>query len=128
MGSYRMEKRMNDRWSLIVEDDIELGSAFAEVLVMSGLRTQLARNGRTALNTLADTEPDLVLLDLHMPEVSGAEILDYIRGHERLNATRVVIISADLVRADHLREQVDLVLAKPVSFEDIFSLAKRFFA
>jgi CheY-like chemotaxis protein len=119
---------MKKRWSLIIEDDAELGTAFAEVLDMSGLRTELVRDGRLALQTLADSEPDLVLLDLHLPEVSGPEVLNYIRNDERLKSTRVVLISADVVRAEHLKEQVDLVLVKPVGFAEIFNLANRFFA
>jgi DNA-binding response OmpR family regulator len=121
-----MEQGMNERWILIVEDDTELGSAFAEVLDMSGLRTQLVRDGRAALNTLADTVPDLVLLDLHLPEVSGLTVLDYIRSNKRLEATRVVIVSADVVRAQRLKERADLVLVKPVGFNEIFSLVERF--
>jgi DNA-binding response OmpR family regulator len=117
---------MNERWILIVEDDTELGSAFAEVLDMAGLRTQLVRDGRAALHTLADTVPDLVLLDLHLPEVSGLTVLDYIRSNKRLEATRVVIVSADVVRAQRLKERADLVLVKPVGFNDIFSLVERF--
>jgi CheY-like chemotaxis protein len=119
---------MKKRWSLIIEDDAELGTAFAEVLDMSGLRTELVRDGRLALQTLADSEPDLVLLDLHLPVVSGPEVLNYIRNDERLKSTRVVLISADVVRAEHLKEQVDLVLVKPVGFAEIFNLANRFFA
>jgi DNA-binding response OmpR family regulator len=121
-----MEQCMNERWILIVEDDTELGSAFAEVLDMAGLRTQLVRDGRAALHTLADTVPDLVLLDLHLPEVSGLTVLDYIRSNKRLEATRVVIVSADVVRAQRLKERADLVLVKPVGFNDIFSLVERF--
>jgi DNA-binding response OmpR family regulator len=121
-----MEQCMNERWILIVEDDMELGSAFAEVLDMSGLRTQLVRDGRAALHTLADTVPDLVLLDLHLPEVSGLTVLDYIRSNKRLEATRVVIVSADVVRAQRLKERADLVLVKPVGFNEIFSLVERF--
>jgi two-component system, OmpR family, phosphate regulon response regulator PhoB len=123
-----MEQHMSERWILIVEDDTELGSAYAEVLDMTGLRTQLVRDGRAALNLLADAKPDLVLLDLHLPEVSGPAVLDYIRSDERLQATRVVIVSADIARAEYLKEQADLVLVKPVGFNDIFGLAQRFFS
>lgn len=119
---------MSERWTLIVEDDAELGIAFAEVLDLSGMRAELVQNGRLALAALAHARPDLVLLDLHLPEVSGPEILDYIRNNEHLKTTHVVIVSADAVRAEQLKEKVDLVLVKPISFTEIFSLAERFFS
>lgn len=118
---------MNEPWVLIIEDDAELGAVFAEILEMSGLRAELAQDGRQALDVLADTVPDLVILDLHLPEVSGPEILDYIHGDERLKKTPVVIASADVVRAGKLEDSADLVLIKPVAFDDMMGLADRFF-
>lgn len=112
---------------LIVEDDAELGGAFAEVLSLSGLNTELARDGRAALDMLAAAKPDMVILDLHLPEVSGPTVLDYIQSEERLKGTRVVIVSADVRRAEQLRERVDLVLVKPVGFAELFGLADRLF-
>lgn len=117
---------MSDRWVLIVEDDEELGTIFAEILDMAGVPAELARDGREALDILAEAEPDLVILDLHLPEVSGPDVLAYIRRQQRLGNTRVIIASADVARAEQLREQVDLVLVKPVGFDEILNVAERF--
>jgi CheY-like chemotaxis protein len=118
---------MDKRWSLVIEDDMELSSAFGEILELSGLGVKVARDGHSALAILADAVPDLVLLDLHLPGMSGIEILEYIRSDKRLMAIRVVIVSADVARLERIKEKVDLVLVKPVSFAEIFGLAERFF-
>lgn len=118
---------MAERWVLIVEDDEELGTVFSEILEMANLHAELARDGREALNILAEADPGLVILDLHLPEVSGPEVLAYIRRQQRLSNTPVVISSADVARAEQLREEVDMVLVKPVGFDAILGLAERFF-
>lgn len=118
---------MSERWALIVEDDQELGTVFAEILEMAGVHAELARDGREALDVLAEVEPHLVILDLHLPEVSGPDVLAYMRRQERLRDTHVVIASADVARAQQLQEHVELVLVKPVGFDEIMELAERFF-
>jgi DNA-binding response OmpR family regulator len=118
---------MDELWGLIIEDDADLASAFTEVLHFSGLRMELIQNGSLALEILANSEPDLVLLDLHLPEVSGPEILDYIRNDRRLAGTKVVIVTADAVRAKQLEKTADLVMIKPIRFSDLLSLADRLF-
>ncbi|MFZ0544120.1 MAG: response regulator [Candidatus Promineifilaceae bacterium] len=118
---------MGNLWSLIIEDDVDLASAFTEILELSGLRTELVQNGSLALKRLENVEPDMVLLDLHLPEVSGVEIFNYIRSEKRLENTRVVIISADVVRAEQLEGKADLVLIKPARLADLFGLVDRLF-
>jgi len=67
-----------------------------------------------------------VVLDLHIPLASGAEILRQIRADARLDKTRVIVATADSRVPDVLREQADLVLIKPVSFSQLRDLAARF--
>ncbi len=114
------------RKCLIVEDDPILGDAFRETLSFAGLQTQLVQDGKTALSVLAGDTPDLVILDLHLPEVSGPEIFEHIRRDQRLASTRVVIISADASRAERLRGRADLILCKPVGFSELLRLADQF--
>jgi CheY-like chemotaxis protein len=66
-----------------------------------------------------------VVLDLHLPHLSGRDILDEIRHDERLTSTRVIVATADPRMAEILDEQADLVLIKPISFGQLRDLSAR---
>lgn len=82
-------------------------------------------DGRLALERLAEVVPNLVVLDLHLPYVSGVDILHQIRADERLADTQVFITTADPLIAESLRFEADLVLLKPVSFHQLRNLSSR---
>jgi CheY-like chemotaxis protein len=86
---------------------------------MGKFRCQAVRDGYLALEQLALTLPDLVLLDLHLPHVSGVEILRRIRANEHLTHTRVVVVTADLVKAETLAHLADAILVKPISINQL---------
>jgi diguanylate cyclase (GGDEF)-like protein len=77
------------------------------------------------LERLSKSRPDLVLLDLNLPVVSGQEILEIIRKSKNLTHTKVVVITAHAHVANGLSAQPDLVLLKPVSNEQLTDLANR---
>jgi CheY-like chemotaxis protein len=116
---------MDDRSALIIEDDSDLALIFAEALQAAGFDTGIVRHGDHALARLAVAAPDIVVLDLHLPHVSGADILRQIRTDERLAHTRVIVATADPRMADMLQDQPDLVLLKPISFSQLRDLAAR---
>ena len=116
---------MNKPSALIVEDDYDISIIFAQALRAAGFETQIIRSGDTAVMWLSSTAPDVVVLDLHLPRVSGIEILSQIRADPRLAGTRVIIATADDRKAEILREEADLVLVKPVSFSQLRDLALR---
>jgi CheY-like chemotaxis protein len=110
--------------ALIIEDDSRLTEIFS--LTLQGeFQVEVIEDGETALARLATLTPALVVLDLHLPHVSGRTILAHIRDHERLNATRVMLTTADAQLADQLRDNVDLVLLKPISVNQLHDLALR---
>jgi DNA-binding response OmpR family regulator len=65
---------MGKPFALIVEDDIELSDIFSVVLRASGMDTEIVRDGKQALGRINATMPDVVVLDMHLPNVSGLEI------------------------------------------------------
>ncbi len=115
---------MNDL-ALVIEDDADLATIFAEAIKTAGFETQVIRDGRTAINQLALLTPSIVVLDLHLPNVSGMDILKQIRADARLAKTRVILATADARMADMVQGQADLVLVKPVSFGQLRDLAAR---
>jgi two-component system cell cycle response regulator DivK len=111
--------------ALIIEDDPKLATIFARALQMAEFDPEIAQDGKVALSRLAVTIPAVVVLDLHLPYVSGLEILRQIRADERLNQTHVILATADALMAENLRQEADLVLLKPISFSQLRDLASR---
>jgi two-component system cell cycle response regulator DivK len=111
--------------ALVIEDDTPHANLFSEALQKAGFEIEAIRDGQVALARLAEITPALVVLDLHLPHVSGADILNFIRNDERLKSTRVVLVSADPQMASMLREKADLVLIKPISYFQLKELAIR---
>jgi two-component system response regulator MprA len=116
---------MNTPFALIIEDDPKLAFIFAEALQMAEFETEIVQDGQAALDRLAATTPAVVVLDLHLPQLSGSDILAHIRADQRLAQTRVMLATADASKADHLWADADLVLLKPISLHQMSTLAKR---
>jgi CheY-like chemotaxis protein len=116
---------MSKPLALIVEDNIDLADILASALQTSGFEVETIHDGAKALARLAEIVPALVILDLHLPHLSGANALRQIQTDRRLLNTRVVIATADAAMADELRDKADLVLLKPVSIAQIRDLASR---
>lgn len=116
---------MSEPMALIIEDDEDLSLIFAEALRMAGFQSEVITDGAQAQQRLIETVPDVVVLDLHLPHISGQSLLAQIRADVRLAATRIIVASADPVMADTLRQDADLVLIKPVSFGQLRDFAMR---
>lgn len=111
--------------ALIIEDDEKLTEIFSQALKMAGFETEFAHDGAIALQRLNEIVPDLILLDLHLPSVPGDEILRQIRADARMENVHVVLATADQLRAELLRDDVTLVLLKPISVVQLQKLASR---
>jgi DNA-binding response OmpR family regulator len=116
---------MDNRLALIVEDDRDEANLFAKALETAGFETEVARAGDTALARLAVLVPDVVVLDLGLPQVLGTDVLRQIRSNPRLAKTRVIVVTGDPPRAESLRGEADLVLLKPIGFNQLCGLAER---
>ncbi|OGO76135.1 MAG: hypothetical protein A3K45_07875 [Chloroflexi bacterium RIFOXYC12_FULL_59_14] len=116
---------MNESLALIVEDDEDLNEVFRQALAAAGFATESVYDGRTALEFLEKIAPSIVILDLHLPFVSGETILKKIHSTPSLENVRVVITTADAAAAEFLRDQADLVLVKPISYIQLRDLTKR---
>lgn len=112
--------------AFVIEDDRAIATVYTEALRMAGYEPEVIGNGRAALTRLREIIPTLILLDLHLPEVMGEEILAAIHADTRLSDTRVFLITADHLLAEQMRDQVNLVLLKPVSFTQLRDMAVRF--
>ena len=92
------------RQALVIEDDPDTRSWIIRILRDEGWTVLEAENGREALARLADAMPDIVLLDLIMPEMDGFEFLDEVRHHPSWRRLPVIVVTAaELSAADHER-------------------------
>jgi len=111
--------------AIIIEDDRKLATIFAEALKTVDFEIEIVQDGQAAMARLSHISPAVVVLDLHLPNVSGPHILRHIRSEPRLAKTRVMIVTADAALAESLEDEADLVLLKPTSFAQLRDLAAR---
>jgi len=109
----------------IIEDDQVISKIFDTAVREAHYQTEAFFDGNEALEKLTTGKPDLVVLDLHLPGVSGLQVLKAIRSDDRLEGTRVIIVSADATLSEYLRDEADLVLIKPVGFFQLREMAVR---
>ena len=67
---------------LIVDDEDNVRRMLSTAFALQGFETHCANNGRTALHLFADIHPDVVLMDIRMPEMDGIKALKEMRSHE----------------------------------------------
>lgn len=118
---------MNNPFALVIEDEKDLSRLFAHVIRMAGFETEQVMDGQAALNLVENTTPDVVILDLHLPYISGKVVLEKIRKDERLSHTQVVLVTGDILMADTLAEYFNFVLLKPINFTQLQNLAQRLY-
>jgi len=89
---------------LVVEDDEQTRQTIRRVFTSEGWRVREARNGRIALDLVRESPPDLILLDLIMPEMDGFEFVSVLKTLPKASGIPVVVITAaDLSEEDHRR-------------------------
>ena len=108
--------------ALIVEDEDLLAELFTVAFEEAGYRTETARDGQQALDLLAKITPHIVLLDIHLPFVSGEDVFYEIKKMDRLANTKVIMATADVRKAKEMEGKADMVLVKPVGFRDLNTL------
>jgi len=112
--------------ALIIEDDEDLANIFAEALRGVGFEVEHVPDGRLAQQRLQNgSAPFIVLLDMHLPHVSGADLLTIIKREEKFAKTLILITTADARMGDLYSDQVDFVLIKPISFVQLRDLTAR---
>jgi len=111
--------------AIIVEDEESLSTIFRKAINMAGYSVEVFSNGQEALNRLEDFTPNLLLLDLHLPQVRGDEIIDTIRDNPAFDDTRIILATADARLGSQIESKADLVLIKPIRFSTLKRLAAR---
>lgn len=92
---------------LLVEDDEALAQVYTSRLKIEGFDTHWVGNGEEALSETIKYKPDLILLDVMMPKISGFDVLDILRNTQETRDIRVIMLTAlsqpkDKERAENL--------------------------
>lgn len=116
---------------ILVAEDNEFNALLLEqLLVRRGHRVRLANNGREALSLVEEGGFDLLLLDVHMPELDGFQVIQAIRERERVGVGHLPVIALTARSRKEDREQclaagMDDFLAKPVGAADLWAAINR---
>ncbi len=109
----------DSRKIVIIEDEPDTAEMYAEMMRISGYSVVKFFGGLSAVEQLVDQDPSAVVLDLMMPDLSGLEVLNYIKSQPALAKIPVVIVSAKTMPEDietGLKAGANAYLTKPVSF------------
>ncbi|MCA9330988.1 response regulator [Candidatus Saccharibacteria bacterium] len=117
---------------LIVEDDDSIANVYTTRLQAEGFDTKRVPNGEDALATTIAYKPDLVLLDVMMPKVSGFDVLDILRNTPDTTNTKVIMLTALSQDADRERAQSmgvdDYLVKSQVVIADVVDKVKEHLA
>ncbi|MFC1997070.1 response regulator transcription factor [Chloroflexota bacterium] len=107
---------------VIVEDEPDTAEMFAEMMRLSGYDVLKSYGGTPAIGLITNEMPDVVVLDVMMPDLSGLEVLRVLRRDPRLENIPVIVVSARSLPSD-IKDGLDAgankYLTKPVAFQDL---------
>jgi DNA-binding response OmpR family regulator len=107
---------------MIIEDEPDAAEMFAEMMRVNGFRVVKMFSSAPAIPMLVKENPDVVILDVMMPDISGLEVLRYMRREPSLAGIPVIVVSAKSMPGDiktGLEAGASLYLTKPVGFLDL---------
>ena len=114
---------------LVVEDNEKNMKLFRDVLHASGYRTLEAATGERAVELVFEHRPDLVLMDIQLPDIDGIEALSRLRADGRTSSVPVLALTAQAMEGDRerfLAAGFDGYLSKPVDIAEFVATVKRY--
>ncbi len=116
---------------LIVEDNELNMKLFRDLLEAHGYDTLEAKNGKDALKLIHNHHPDLIIMDMQLPEVSGLEVTRQIKNDDEIKTIPVVAVTAFAMKGDEEKFRTggcEAYIAKPISVAQFVDTVKRFVA
>lgn len=105
---------------LIVEDNALNRKLFKDILDANGFETLEATDGSEAITITTTESPDLIIMDMQLPEICGQEAAQWIKANPELRHIPIIAVTAFAMRGDEARflnSGVDAYLPKPISIE-----------
>lgn len=116
---------------LIVEDNDLNMKLFNDLLEAQGYDTLQSKNGREALALARRHRPDLILMDIQLPEISGLQVTKWLKDDDELRMIPVVAITAFAMKGDEEKIRdggCEAYIAKPISVASFLHTVARFLA
>jgi two-component system, cell cycle response regulator DivK len=113
---------------LVVEDNEKSMKLFRDLLEATGYRTLEATTGAEAVELATEHRPDLVLMDIQLPDIDGVEALGRLRADERTASIPVLALTAQAMEGDRerfLAAGFDAYLSKPVNIVSFIGTVKQ---
>jgi two-component system cell cycle response regulator DivK len=114
---------------LIVEDNELNMKLFHDLLEAQGYDTLQTKDGREALQLAREHHPDLVLMDIQLPEVSGLEVTKWIKEDDKLRDIPVIAVTAFAMKGDEEKIRqggCEAYIAKPISVSEFLETVQKF--
>jgi len=114
---------------LVVEDQEDNRQILRDLLGNAGFNLVEAENGEEALSTLVDHRPDLILMDIQLPEVSGLEVTRWLKDDDDLCQIPIVAVTAFAMKGDEERIRsggCEAYISKPISVMSFLETIRRF--
>lgn len=119
---------MKQHTILIVDDEISILVPLKFLLEKNNFNVTLAQSGKDAFDAIEKKKPDLILLDIMLPDLDGYEIFQMIRQNPQWDDIKVICLTAknrDVDIAKGLNLGVDAYITKPFSNEDLLAEVRR---
>jgi two-component system, cell cycle response regulator DivK len=116
---------------LIVEDNELNMKLFNDLLEAHGYQTLQTRDGVEALQMAREHRPDLILMDIQLPEVSGLEVTKWLKEDDELRSIPIIAVTAFAMKGDEQKIRdggCEAYIAKPISVASFMSTVERFLA
>jgi CheY-like chemotaxis protein len=113
---------------LVVEDEPDAAELFAEMMRVNGFRVVKMFSSTPAISMIEQEKPDVVILDVMMPDVSGLEVLKFMRHKPELMNIPVIVVSAKSMPSDiraGMEAGASVYLTKPVGYLDLKQAVER---
>ena len=113
--------------AFVVEDNKDIMALYKATLLMINYEAECISDGKAALDRLEDVSPDLIILDMNLPNVSGHYLYQKIRATPKLDDVPIIIMTANTIAAQTLADKLgarDHLLLKPVAPKELQDLIK----
>jgi DNA-binding response OmpR family regulator len=130
-GELPMRTCMSTRRVLFVDDDAVLSKMFVDLLSGSGYHTRAAETGAEALRQLVEFQPQLVVLDIGLPDISGLEILRQIKTNPSTRKVPVILITGTSgleMKIEGFQTGANDYLSKPINLRELLLRVERCFS
>ena len=114
---------------LVVEDNLANATLIEDILTINGYEVKIAESGEEAIEVFKSMEPDIVLMDIQLPEMDGIECMQILKKDHKGEKTPMIALTASAMKEDEKRfcaQGFTGYISKPITVRDIAGEIRRF--